>query len=51
MLARTQDRTTDPRRCDCAEHLRRVAETEANGSRDFGRGFMHAARTLERRAA
>jgi hypothetical protein len=37
--------------CDCAEHLRRLAPEQATGTRDFGRGYMHAVRELERRAA
>ncbi len=51
MMHPPYDKVTAPRRCDCAEHLRRTAEHEATGSRDFGRGYMHAARILERRAA
>lgn len=51
MVPRPAPPCSDPRRCDCADYLRRVAEHEATGSRDFGRGFMHAARTLDRRAA
>lgn len=52
IVTRTADRTLVTRRCDCAEHLRSMAAQEATGSRDFGRGFMHAAAVLdERRAA
>lgn len=48
MLPRPDRPDTDPRRCPCAEHLRARAEQEATGSRDFGRGYMHAVRLLER---
>lgn len=51
MMARTADTDTAPHRCDCAEYLRAVAEQQATGSRDFGRGYMHAVRELDRRCA
>lgn len=49
MVPRPTDRTPTPRRCDCAEHLRRLAPWQANGSRDFGRGYAHAAALLAAR--
>jgi hypothetical protein len=43
--------TTEPTRCDCADYLRRVAPWQNFLTRDARRGFLSAARALDKRPA